>query len=225
MPKGRSNTNQLNASAGFSQYKRLGSSISPQQYRRALQALPGRILQKEEAELLQCVTEAPAEPLIGAIHSGPLSFQSEGFSPQYLEFDSEISRVVGMGQLPDGFSRSSSSSLNPLRNNTLESPPLSAPSPSGDIPIKRHFTLANSGTDPTTNVLSGVEWAERQERTNEPTHESDTIKSHFIDSSVLNVCRTIHLHLQIKHTHFLMYPHHHLLYLPILTFCPQSDRL
>ena len=166
-----------------------GSSIPPQQYRRALPALPGQAPQVGEAELLHCVTEAPAEPLTGAIPFGPSHIASKplDFSLVPPEVDDRNSRARGMGHKPDGDSHPSSISINPLRTNELGIPSLSAPSPSGGIPIKRHSTLANSGIDPTTNgfeVLSVMEIDERQEGAKEQSTNSDTFNTSFINPLV-----------------------------------------
>ena len=118
---------------------------------RAPPAVPGRIPLREEAELLQGVTKASAEPATGAILSGPANFHSEGLSPQQMEFDFETSRL-GPTKIP---LRNNNSN-----NNILESLLISAPSNSGGIPIERNFTLANSGADPTTLVLSEMEMDE-----------------------------------------------------------------
>ena len=162
------------------------SSASSQGAPRAHPAVSGRIPLREEAEILTGVTQASAEPLIGAIRSGPSNFHSEGSSPQPLEVDSENSRVVGMGRLPDGSSRSSSISFNPLRNNNVEPLLISAPSLSGDTPIEWPFTLANSGTDPTTNVLSEMEIGERQEGAKELTTDSDIFHTHSLNLFTFN---------------------------------------
>ena len=189
MPKRHRKFNNTRNPPGHNQDP--GSGLSTLDNRRALPALPGRIFQKEEAELLQCVTKAPAEPLIGAIPFGPAQNTSISvdISLSPPEVEGRNSRALGMGQKPDGDSHPSSNSINPLRNNNnniSESLLMSAPSPSGGIPIERHFTLANSGIDPTTMVLSGVKTSGRQERTNEPTLKSDTIKPPLIDFSTLN---------------------------------------
>ena len=158
--------------------------------RRAPPAVPGRIPLREEAELLSGVTKASAEPLIGATLSDPLHIShNEGPNPQQTGSDFGNSRLDGMGRLSDGHSHpTSNSDIIPLRINNLESPPLSATSPSGDMPIERPVTLANSGFDPTTNgfeALSVMEIDERQEGAKEATI-TDTIKSPFIDPTVLN---------------------------------------
>ena len=191
MPKGRRNKNHLNASAGLSQYKRSGALSPSHSVRRALPALPGPIPQVEEAALFQGVTQASAEPDTGAILFGPSHNTSKtvgtSLSP---EVDDGNSRALGMGQKPDGFSHPSLISDNiPLHNNLFKSPPSSAPSPSGDTPIKRPSILANSGIDPTTNGfygLSGMEMNERQEGAREQTTNPDLTNTDLIHLSTFN---------------------------------------
>ena len=94
-----------------------------------------------------------------------------------------------MGRLSDGFSHPTSvSNIIPLRSNDiLEVPPLSNPSPSGDILIE--WSSANSGFDPTTNgckALSEMETDERQEGAKEPMTDLDTFNTHSLNNSVLN---------------------------------------
>ena len=146
--------------------------------------VPGRIPLREEAALFSGVTKASAGPATGAIHSGPISLHPEGSSPQYLEFDTETSRLEYKNASID-------SNIIPLRNNNnnsnnhLESLHLSAPSLSGDTTIRWRLTLADSGTDLTTNGFSDVDLSERQERMNEPTQKSDIIKLFYSDHSTL----------------------------------------
>ena len=92
-----------------------------------------------------------------------------------------------MGHKPDGDSHPSSISINPLRtnNNNEESLLISAPSPSGGIPIERQLTLATSGIDPTTidfYGLSEMEIDERQEGAKETTIP-DTSNTHLLNNS------------------------------------------
>ena len=181
MPKRHRNRNPLYTSTDDSQYK---CSLPPLPGgRRAPPAVPGRIPLREEAELFPGVTKASAEPETGAILFGPLGTQSGDFSPQHLEADFGISRVVGMGQLSDGLSRPSSSFINPLRNNPLELPPSSNPCPSGDKSMERPF--ADSGQGPTTNDLSGEELNERQEGAKEFTTNPDLTHTDLIINSTL----------------------------------------
>ena len=187
MPKRHRNTNFNNKTTGPTQST---SALSPSySVRRALPALPGPIPQVEEAALFQGVTQASAEPLIGAIPSGPLNYsKTEGLSPSPMESDFGNSRLGGMGRLSDGYSHpTSDSNTIPLHTNNLESPPLSAPSPSGDIPIERPLNLANSGTDPTTNGLSEVKFDERQEGAKEQTTNNDlTTTDSFYNSTFVD---------------------------------------
>ena len=181
MPKRHRNLNTNRNSPGHNQDP--GSSISPRKYRRALPALPGRAPQVGEAELLSGVTKASAEPLTGAIPSGPQYYsKTEGHSPQPTESDIGHYRL---GRLTDGFSHLKSDPNNiPLRtNNNFKSLSQSAPSPSGDIPIE--FNLANSGIDPTTNGLSIMEVDERQEGAKGRTTNSDTYNTPYLDHSLL----------------------------------------
>ena len=203
MPKRHRNTNFNHKTTGYTQRS---CALSPSHsVRRALPALPGPIPQVEEAALFQGVTQASAEPLIGAIPSGPLNHsKTEGLSPSPMESDFGNSRLGGMGRLSDGYSHpTSDSNTIPLHTNNLESPPLSAPSPSGDTPIKRPLTLANSGTDPTTNGygLSDVKLDERQEGAKEHTTNSDTINPPFIDSSLLIANNVSHPNYNIDKTY------------------------
>ena len=170
--------------------------------RRAPPAVPGRIPLREEAELLSGVTEASAEPLIGAISLDPLNIPtSEGLSPQQREYGVGNSRLGGMGRLPDGSSHpTSDSDIIPLRTNILESLPQLAPSPSGGIPIEP--ILANSGFDPTTigfYGLSEMELDERQEGAKETTTNSDTNNSPFNHLTVLNDNIMSHVAFTDKH--------------------------
>ena len=188
MPKRHRNINSNNKSAGSTQRS---CALSFSSVRRAFPALPGRAPQVGEAELLSGVTQASAEPETGAILFGTSHITSTTVDSSLLppEVEGRNSRALGMGQKPDGDSHPSSISIFPLRTNVLESPPLSAPSPSGGIPIKRPLTLANSGTDPTTNSfcgLSQMEVGERQEGAEGLTTNSDTFKPPYIDLSVLN---------------------------------------
>ena len=187
MPKRHRKQNTNRNSLGHNQDP---GSLPLSSVRRASQALPGRILQKEEAELLSDVTQASAEPLTGAIPFGPSQIASKtlDLSLDPPEVDDRDSRARGMGHELDGDSHPSSISTYPLRTNCNNQEPLlmSAPSPSGDTPTERPFVLADSGTDPTTNEfcgLSGMEIDERQEGTKETTN-SDTIKRSYFNHSV-----------------------------------------
>ena len=169
-----------------------GSLLPSQSFRRASLALPGRAPQVGEAELLPDVTQASAEPLTGAILLGPSHIASTplGFSLDLPEVDDRDSQARGMGHDLDGDSHPSSISSYPLRTKCNNEEPLliSAPSPSGGIPIERPFVLANSGFDPTTNGfcgLSEMETDERQEDTKETTNP-DTNNTPLFDHSTLN---------------------------------------
>ena len=196
MPKRRGTHSNLTKNTGFTQHS---CSLPLSSVRRATLALPGRAPQVGEAELLPGVTQASAEPLIGAIPSGPLDYsKTEGLSPHPTESDIGNSRLDGMGRLPDGFSHlTSESDKNPLRNNILEPLLMPAPSPSGDIPAEQPLILATSGFDPTTIGVYGLSVMgidERQEGAKEHATDSDTINPHSIDSSLYfanNVSRPI----------------------------------
>ena len=175
MPKRHRNTNFNHKTTGYTQRS---CALSFSSVRRAFPALPGPIPQVEEAALFHGVTEASAEPDTGAILFGPSHITSTSVDVSLsLEVEDRNSRALGMGQKPDGLSHPSliSDNIIPLHTNNLKSPPLSAPSPSGDIPIKRPLILANSGIDPTTNVygLSEVKFDERQEGAKERTTNTD----------------------------------------------------
>ena len=193
MPKRRGTPLSLKSTAGYTQRECSQPPLSGG--RRAPLRVPGRIPLREEAELFLGVTEASAEPKTGAIPLGPSNISKpEGSSPQPPESDIGISRLGGMGRLADGFSHlTSGSDNNPLRINTLESLPQSAPSPSGDIPIEA--SLANSGIDPTTNgfdALSVMEIDERQEGAKEQSTNTDTPIPLLFDSTVLNANNMSH---------------------------------
>ena len=159
MPKRHRKSFNFQPTAGSTQYS---GSLSPSQsVRQALPALPGRILQKEEAALFQGVTEAPAEPKTGAIPSGPIN----------IEFDVGTSRLGGMGRLTDGFSHLASNSNIPLRtNNNNNTNDLADPVSDRGHGQEDLVLAANPGTDPTTNGLSEMEIDERQEGATETTN-------------------------------------------------------
>ena len=176
MPKRRGTHFHFKSNTGHTQSECSQLSITGKL--RAPPAVPGRIPLREEAELLSGVTQASAEPLIGATLPDPLYISpDEGSSPQKTGSDMGNSRLDGMGRLSDGHSHpTSSSDIIPLRINNSESPHLSITSPSGDIPKERPFILANSGIDPTTNsleALSGMEIDERQEGAKESSTNPD----------------------------------------------------
>ena len=188
MPTRHMNTFGLKSNTGHTQSE--CSQPSTTDELRAPPAVPGRIPLRDEAELLQGVTKASAEPLTGAILFGPPQVASKplDFSLVPPEVDDRNSRARGMGHKPDGDSHPSSISVNPLRNNNNHDKSLliSAPSPPGGTPIERQLTLATSGTDPTTNDVYGSsvrEVDERQEGAKETTN-SDTIKPSYFNHSV-----------------------------------------
>ena len=190
MPKRHRNLNNNRKSPGHNQDP--GSRLFLNN-RRALPALPGRAPQVGEAELLHCVTKAPAEPLIGAIPVGPSNIASKplGFSLVPPEVDDRKSRARGMGHKPDGSSHPSSISTIPLRpnDNDEESLLMSAPSPSGDTPAEQPLILANSGFDPTNTAvyeLSEMEAGRQQDGTKEQTTNPDIPNEPILIDQILN---------------------------------------
>ena len=138
----------------------------------------------EEAELFPGVTQASAEPETGAIPFGPSNSKSRGFSSQQLELGAGNSRALGMGQVPDGFSHPSPISTIALRNNTLEKVASSEP-----VSFRGQSAgpSANSGYDPTTNVLFEMEVEARQEGAKEQTTNPDLTKTDsFINTTLID---------------------------------------
>ena len=173
MPKRHRHHQHNKISPGISQSS--CSPVSSQGKSRARPALPGRLPQVEEAAHFPDVTQASAEPNTGAIPRGHLK----------IEVDTGTSRLGGMGRLSDGFSHPASVSDNiPLHNKTLEKVASAEP-----VSFRGQSVgpSANSGYDPTTNVLFEMEVEARQEGAKEQTTNPDLTKTDsFINTTLID---------------------------------------